>query len=81
MLDVALDRPHDALAHLERAYRFSPEEGEIASSYAHALLRSGQIEKALHMLRVAVKCPDEAAEILKAWQYANGNKPDKGHGV
>jgi len=33
------------------------------------------------MLRVAVKDPDEAAEILKAWQYANGNKPDKGHGV
>jgi tetratricopeptide (TPR) repeat protein len=81
VLDVALDRPHDALAHLERAHRFSPEEGEIASSYAHALLRSGQIEKALHMLRVAVKCPDEAAEILKAWQYANGNKPDNGHGV
>jgi tetratricopeptide (TPR) repeat protein len=73
VLDVALNRPHDALAHLERAHRFLPEESEIASSYAHALLRSGQLEKAQRLLLSAVKSPIEAAEILKAWQYANGN--------
>jgi tetratricopeptide (TPR) repeat protein len=81
VLDVALNRPRDALPHLERAHRFSPEEGEIASSYAHALLRSGQLEKAEQMLRAAVKSPEEAAAVLKAWQYANGNKPEGGYGL
>jgi len=75
VLDVALNRPHDALAHLARAHRELPEESEIASSYAHALLRSGQPEKARQLLLKAVKSPEEATEILKAWQYANGNTP------
>ncbi len=74
VLDVALDRPKDALAHLERAHRGMPEEREIASSYAHALLRSGQAEKARELLLHAVKGVPEAEEILKAWQYANGHK-------
>jgi Tfp pilus assembly protein PilF len=74
VLDVALNRPLDALAHLDRAHRSMPEEREISSSYAHALLRSGQPEKARELLLRAVKGPAEADEILKAWQYANGNR-------
>jgi len=74
VLDVALNRPRDALVHLERAHRGMPEEREIASSYAHALLRSGQAEKARELLLRAVKGVPEAEEILKAWQYANGHK-------
>jgi tetratricopeptide (TPR) repeat protein len=81
VLDVALNRPHDALSHLARAHRDLPEESEIASSYAHALLRSGQLEKAHELLLKAVKSPDEAREILKAWQYANGNRPEGGSGL
>lgn len=81
VLDVALNRPKDALVHLERAHRLSPEEDEIASSYAHALLRSGQLEKARTLLARAVKSPEEAAEILKAWQYANGNTPEGSGGL
>jgi len=73
VLDVALNRPRDALVHLERAHRDMPEEREIASSYAHALLRSGQAEKARELLLRAVKGVPEAEEILKAWQYANGH--------
>ncbi|MEP7051438.1 MAG: tetratricopeptide repeat protein [Pseudomonadota bacterium] len=79
VLDVALSRPKDALVHLERAHRFSPGEGEIASSYAHALLRSGQLEKARILLASAVNSPEQAAEIMKAWQYANGNKAEAGN--
>lgn len=75
VLDVALNRPHDALKHLAHAHRCLPEEGEIASSYAHALLRSGQLDRARQLLATAVKCPKEAASILEAWQYANGNVP------
>jgi Tfp pilus assembly protein PilF len=73
VLDVALDRPRDALVHLERAHKSMPEESEIASSYAHALLRSKQPEKARELLLRAVKGEAEADEILKAWQYAIGN--------
>lgn len=81
VLDVALNRPHDALSHLARAHRALPSETEIASSYAHALLRSGQLDKARAMLRLAVKSPEEAEEILKAWQCANRNTPGTGDGV
>ena len=81
VLDVALNRPHDALPHLERAHRDLPEESEIASSYAHALLRSGQLDKARKLLARAVKCPEEADGIFKAWQDANGNSAGTGQGV
>jgi tetratricopeptide (TPR) repeat protein len=81
VLDVALNRPHDALVHLSRAHRELPEEREIASSYAHALLRSGQLDKARKLLALAVKNPEEAEQIFKTWQYANGNTPGPGRGV
>jgi len=73
VLDVALNRPHDALPHLERAHRDLPEESEITSSYAHALLRSGQPKKARALLAQAVGSAEAADEVLKAWQYAAGN--------
>ena len=80
VLDAAMNRPHDALVHLARAHRDLPEESEIASSYAHALLRSGQPEKARELLLKAVRTPEEADEILLTWQYANGNTPDGSSG-
>ena len=73
VLDVALNRPQDALVHLERAHRDLPKESEVASSYAHALLRSGQLDKARQLLARAVKCPLEAEDILNTWQNAHGN--------
>ena len=73
VLDVALNRPQDALVHLERAHRDLPKESEVASSYAHALLRSGQLDKARQLLARAVKCPLEAEDILKTSRNAHGN--------
>jgi len=78
LLDVALDRPRDALAHLLRAHRSLPEETEIASSYAHALVRSGQRDKARKLLLTAVKSAEEAEDLLDAWQDAKGNMPARG---
>ena len=75
VLDVALNRPRDALAHLARAHRELPEEREIASSYAHALLRSGQLERARELLQKAVNGAAAAEEILRTWQSADGNEP------
>ena len=79
LLDVAMNRPKAALAHLARAHRGCPEETEIASSYAHALLRSGQPERAHELLLEAVKTEAEARQILKAWQVANA--PEGGSGL
>jgi len=81
VLDVALDRPRDALVHLARAHRDLPFEPEIASSYAHALLRSGQVERARELLSLAVKTPEEAENILKAWQCGSGNTAAGGSGI
>ncbi|HYQ03579.1 MAG TPA: tetratricopeptide repeat protein [Polyangiaceae bacterium] len=81
VLDVALDRPQDALPHLERAHRALPAESEITSSYAHALLRSGQLDKARALLLLAMKNPQDAEEIFKAWQDANGNTLGSGRRV
>src|SRR5215470_4768993 len=39
LLDVALDRPSDALPLLADAHKAEPKEREIAASYAHALAR------------------------------------------
>jgi len=81
VLDVALDRPQDALAHLERAHRALPEESEITSSYAHALLRSGQLDKARSLLGTAIKNPKDAEDIFNAWRDANGNTFETGQRV
>jgi len=81
LLDVAMNRPRAALAHLARAHRGLPEESEVASSYAHALLRSGQPERAYELLCKAVRTEAEAREILKAWQCANGNTAEGGPGL
>jgi len=81
VLDVALDRPQDALVHLERAHRALPEESEITSSYAHALLRSGQLDKARSLLGTAIKNPKDAEDIFNAWRDANGNTFETGQRV
>jgi hypothetical protein len=56
------------------------EESEITSSYAHALLRSGQLDKARALLRLSGQDPHEAEEIFNAWlsrQRKHGAGPVK----
>ncbi|MCU0692045.1 MAG: hypothetical protein MUF54_11635 [Polyangiaceae bacterium] len=55
LLDVALGRPQDGLPLLALAHRQEPAEAEIASSYAHALGRTGNVEKARDLMRRYVK--------------------------
>jgi cytochrome c-type biogenesis protein CcmH/NrfG len=50
LLDVALDRPQEALNYLKMAHHARPDEGEIVSSYAHALLRAGRRPEARELL-------------------------------
>jgi len=50
LLDVALDRPRDAVKHLERAHRGVPDEPAIACSFVHALWRAGDLVRAKKVL-------------------------------
>ncbi|HEY6724027.1 MAG TPA: tetratricopeptide repeat protein, partial [Polyangiaceae bacterium] len=66
LLDVALNRPGDALKYLEQAYTAFPNEPEIGSSYAHALVRAGQHSRAKTVLSDALDGDTSAAERLLA---------------
>jgi Flp pilus assembly protein TadD len=68
LLDVGLDRPQDALGYLLRAYEAEPNQAEIAGSYAHALIRTGQRAAAEQVLRAALEgCDERVAALLEAW--------------
>ena len=68
LLDVALNRPRDALRYLEQAYRAFPNEPEIASSFAHALARAGDHERARTILAEALNGDAHAADgLLGEW--------------
>ena len=68
LLDVALDRPRDALPFLERAHRGSPGDEAIAASYAHALTRTGSLHRARTiLLGVAAASEEEVGSLLARW--------------
>ncbi len=59
LLDVALDKPHDAVPWLRRAFEGSKKRAapncEIAASFSHALARSGSVAEAKKVLAGAMK--------------------------
>jgi Flp pilus assembly protein TadD len=69
LLDVVFDRPGLALPHLESAYREAPNEPALASSYGHALSRTGQSAKAVDLLVRSLGWSREAAgSVVAAWR-------------
>jgi tetratricopeptide (TPR) repeat protein len=50
LLDVAFDRPREALRHLSVARRARPDEAAILTSEAHALARAGHAARAQRLL-------------------------------
>lgn len=69
LLDVVFDRPRAALPHLESAHRAVPEEPALASSYGHALARTGQSAKAIDLLVRSLGWSREAAtSVVAAWR-------------
>ncbi len=50
VLDVGLDRYREARTYLELAHRGEPKVREIASSLAHAVARSGHVNRAVDLL-------------------------------
>ncbi len=59
LLDVALDRPNEAVEWLRAAFAGSRNRAapnaEIAASFAHALARTGNIDEAKRVLAIAMK--------------------------
>lgn len=74
LLDVALNRPREALALLAEAYEAEPDENEIAASYAHALARSGKLAQAKKLFRRAVD-KGATAEQLVLWRWLDEEAP------
>ena len=68
LLDVAFDRPVQALYHLRAAFESMPEEAELAASYAHALVRAGRVAQAERILRGALG--ERADGLLAEWLLA-----------
>ncbi len=67
LYDMALDDPRGGLEFLRAAFRADPMEAEIAASYAHALLRTGQREPAEAVLRETGRCSAEIGRTLDRW--------------
>jgi tetratricopeptide (TPR) repeat protein len=75
-LDVALDRPREAIAHLRRAYARSGKNADVATSLAHALARCGKTRTAKALIQRAIKqraTPERRA--LMRWIDAGAEGP------
>ena len=70
LLDVAFDRPREALRYLRAAHESVPEEPEVASSYAHALVRSGLTELARKVLRRGQHPDLDVNHLVSRWAGA-----------
>ncbi len=68
LLDVAFDRPLDALRYLQLAHSSQPAEPEIASSYAHALARVGRRDHARAVLTRSTGSTEQAEAWLTSWE-------------
>jgi tetratricopeptide (TPR) repeat protein len=72
LLDVALDRPRDGLAYLASAHRAEPREPEVATSYAHALARTGRLDEARRLLQRVLRTDAMSVEeLLREWLSAD----------
>lgn len=67
LLDVGFDRPLSALPHLQRAHAALPDEPEIASSLAHALLRVGRRAEAERLLLRALGDAERVTRTISSW--------------
>lgn len=71
LLDVAFERPREALRHLRAAAKLSSSDPAIASSLAHALVRAGHRAKARAILVSELSWDAEEAETtLTSWASA-----------
>jgi tetratricopeptide (TPR) repeat protein len=79
LLDVALDRPDQALKHLEQAHRgTSAGDPEIAASLAHCLARLGKLEQARTLAQQASQAAPRNVEHKRLLEWIERGAPDEG---
>jgi tetratricopeptide (TPR) repeat protein len=75
-LDIALDKPSEAVDYLRRAYERSGRNVDVATSLAHALGRAGQLRAARIVLSRAMKqSPTPERRALMRWLTAGAKGP------
>ncbi len=69
LLDVALSRPHDAVVHLQRAFRAQPSQEEVGASYAQCLGRLGRCAEGVEIVATLLQRHPRHTELLalKSW--------------
>jgi len=67
LIDVAFEQPREALRWLKQAHGAAPLEEEIAASYAHALVRSDQLQQALGVLERVFRSRERATKLVARW--------------
>ncbi|MFO0680917.1 MAG: tetratricopeptide repeat protein [Sandaracinus sp.] len=76
LLDVALDRPDQALKHLELAHKATaPNDPEIAASLAHCLARLGKLEQARVLAAGAVAAAPRSADHKRLLEWIDQGAP------
>ncbi len=80
LLDVALDRPRQAVSHLRSAYRSTGHNREVASSLAHALGRSGARAEARRVLSRAMR-KGASREEQALWRWLTDDADGDGEHV
>jgi tetratricopeptide (TPR) repeat protein len=74
LLDVAFERPREALRHLGVARRARPDEPAIVTSEAHALARSGHAARATELLVQVLRWSEaEAQSQVAEWVESRGS--------
>jgi hypothetical protein len=76
LLDVALDRPGDAVPWLRSAHEGRTDSAEITASYAHALARSGNVAEAKRVLGGA-KMRGAPREHVAIWKWLQKGAPSE----
>jgi tetratricopeptide (TPR) repeat protein len=79
LLDVALDRPEQALRHLDTAHRATaPNDPEIAASLAHCLARLGKLDAARSLAAGAVAAAPRNADHRRLLEWIDRGAPPEG---
>lgn len=78
LLDVALDRPDQALKHLELAHKATaPNDHEIAASLAHCLARLGKLSEARTLAATASAASPKNADHRKLLDWIERGAPEE----
>ncbi len=77
LVDVALDRADEAVTWLRTAYEGAMGNREIASSFAHALARTGQLAEAKRVLSRAMR-QGVSREQAALWRWLDEGAPAAG---